>query len=96
MDTQQIWIILMHNKTFCRVCGYDMGYPTWGENGQEPTYEICPCCGIEFGYEDATIKGIRQARQKWIDNGMKWFDMKEKPEKWNPLDQMKNIQQEYL
>jgi hypothetical protein len=36
----------------CRVCGYDMGYPIWDDDGLGPTFDICACCGCEFGFND--------------------------------------------
>ncbi len=36
----------------CRVCGYDMQYPIWDDDGLGPTHDICACCGCEFGYDD--------------------------------------------
>ena len=37
------------NEYVCRVCGYINDEITW-EKGIYPTYNICPCCGVEFGY----------------------------------------------
>jgi len=38
-----------------------------------PTFNICPCCGVEFGYEDMTIQDTKKYREKWICSGMGWF-----------------------
>ena len=58
--------------TVCRICGYKYNdYYPWGKDGGTPTYDICVCCGIEFGYEDDNLTEIRKSRQKWIENGMK-------------------------
>jgi hypothetical protein len=35
-------------------------------------YNICPCCGTEFGYDDE-FKSFAQLRQEWITGGMRWF-----------------------
>lgn len=37
---------------FCRVCGLYIEDEPWGKDGSCPTYEICSCCGVEFGNED--------------------------------------------
>lgn len=51
----------------CRICGYTAeNFIPWGEDGQIPSYEICPCCNVEFGYEDTQISSIRNYRKKWI------------------------------
>jgi hypothetical protein len=36
-------------------------------------YNICPCCGTEFGVDDR-LQSTQQTRQTWIKNGMPWFD----------------------
>ena len=38
-------------KYICPVCGFnDLKEAPFGLN-QEPSYEICPCCGFEFGFD---------------------------------------------
>lgn len=51
--------------TCCRVCGFDCDpfYP-WGLDGKTPSYSICPKCGVEFGYEDSSEKGIQNYKEK--------------------------------
>lgn len=68
---------------FCRVCGLRQPYPQYGEDGKNPTYEICVCCGVEFGYEDISFSGVRRFRDVWIEGGMRWFDLSQKPEGWS-------------
>nr|WP_314499692.1 hypothetical protein [uncultured Chryseobacterium sp.] len=75
----------------CRVCGLYIDDAPWGENGDCPTYEICPCCGVEFGYEDYTIESTKMYREKWLEKGAKWFDKSEKPEVWDRIKQFENI-----
>ena len=41
---------------YCKVCGYKLSFESWGDDGNTPTYEICPCCGVEFGNEDYTAE----------------------------------------
>lgn len=39
-------------KYTCPVCGFDgLKEAPYGPN-QEPSYEICPNCGFEFGFDD--------------------------------------------
>jgi hypothetical protein len=75
----------------CRVCGLDQSEPPWGEDGRLPTFEICDCCGIEFGYEDATPDGVRAARNRWLARGAPWFNPKARPPGWDIAVQMHNI-----
>ncbi|MGN6435868.1 MAG: hypothetical protein ACTHMM_05010 [Agriterribacter sp.] len=84
------------SKQNCKVCGFYNDAPPWGEDGDSPTFEICPCCGVEFGNEDYTKESTKEYRKKWIDGGTKWFNPRERPEKWNLEEQLKNIQSEFL
>ena len=75
---------MTHDELFqCRVCGLEYDEPTWGEDGMTPSFDICACCGTEFGYEDATLTAIRNYRQEWLRNGARWWDPKLQPEGWN-------------
>ena len=41
-------------RYICPVCGYAyLEEPPRDEKGR-PSFDICDCCGIEFGYEDCT------------------------------------------
>jgi hypothetical protein len=64
----------------CPVCAYpDMPYPP-------ADYNICPCCGTEFGNDDA-ILSFDNLRNQWINNGAHWF-YGEPPQGWNPYFQL--------
>lgn len=79
----------------CRVCGLYLSYQPWGEDGNDPTYEICPCCGVEFGYEDYSKSSIQEYRKQWIDNGCKWFILSKKPTNWSFKIQSSQISDKY-
>lgn len=34
----------------CPACNSKLDFKPWSENS--PSYEICPYCGIQFGYDD--------------------------------------------
>jgi hypothetical protein len=51
-------------------------------------YHICPCCGTEFGNDDATFS-YEQLRETWLAGGGNWF-FGRPPEGWNPLLQLNN------
>ena len=53
----------MDEKFICRVCGYKLNFKIWGDDGHTPSYEMCPCCGVEFGNEDYTISSIHKYRK---------------------------------
>jgi hypothetical protein len=61
----------------CPVCGFVLEVPAWDERGASD--EICPSCGIQFGYDDAAGGSIEHRqevyeawRQRWIEEGMPW------------------------
>lgn len=97
MATLQIWAISMHNDQtlFCRVCGLEQPYPQYGDNGNSPTYEICACCGVEFGYEDTTVQSAQKFRENWIGDGLKWFSPSEKPANWSWEEQKAYIPESF-
>lgn len=67
-------------KYRCPVCFYDqLPYPPAG-------YHVCPCCGTEFGNDDAEFSH-QQLRDMWIAGGANWFFGKA-PENWNPWYQL--------
>lgn len=83
--------------TFCPVCGYDLGFPAW--KADQPSDEICPSCGIQFGYTDAAggniqkrIEIYKEWRNNWIRNGMIWDKgLSSPPKDWNPKKQLENV-----
>ncbi|MBP5788713.1 MAG: hypothetical protein J6W29_00575 [Neisseriaceae bacterium] len=76
----------------CRVCGLEYSdYYPWGEDGQSATYDMCDCCGCEFGYEDdedASDKGTFVYRQEWFNKGVPLFNPESKylPKQWTLSD----------
>lgn len=85
----------MVNNFACRVCGNIQLEPPWGEDGLCPNYEICDCCGVEFGYGDCTLKAIQASRKNWLECGAGWKYPSNKPTNWSLEEQMKNIPDEY-
>jgi hypothetical protein len=64
----------------CPVCFYSkLSYPP-------RDYHICPCCGTEFGNDDADFSHA-QLREMWIAGGANWF-FGRAPEFWNPWLQL--------
>jgi len=77
-------------ETICRVCGMDYDTPTW-HSENDASFDICNCCGVEFGVQDSTLESVREYRENWIRDGATWFSPKLKPENWNLEKQLKNI-----
>lgn len=64
----------------CPVCMFrDLPYPP-------RNYHICPCCGTEFGNDDAEFTH-EQLREMWVAAGAWWF-FGRPPENWNPWTQL--------
>ena len=87
----------MNSNSLCPVCGFTLDRPAWNEHG--PSDEICPSCGIQFGYDDAAggdekqqHEVYREWRQRWIVGGMKWHSVGiPKPTGWNPAQQVRKV-----
>lgn len=74
----------------CRICGsVDEGYFPWGIDGKSPTYDICDCCNVEFGYEDSHLVSIRYFRQHWMKSEKFLSDLKYQK-------RLENIPQEFF
>jgi hypothetical protein len=74
----------------CPVCGYpDLEEPARFADGN-PSWEICPSCGFEFGYDDDEAgDSYADWRQRWIENGMRWWSRSHrKPPGWDPHAQL--------
>lgn len=79
-------------RHFCPVCAWDqLEEAPWGEDGKTPSYDICPCCGVEFGNEDADPGFKARARERWIASGGEWFEPAKKPRGWSFEEQLKRI-----
>jgi len=89
----------------CPVCGYpNLFRQPWNEHLRNPSFEICPCCGIQFGDQDYplgttdikerfdAVQGFHNRwRDQWISNGMLFKHIAERPEGWNPIKQLQSI-----
>jgi len=80
---------------YCRVCGLKQQTKPWGEDGKTPTFDICSCCGVEFGYEDAKPLSVKKYREKWLQASADWFSKKEKPKNWSLEEQLKNVPEDF-
>jgi hypothetical protein len=57
-----------NSANVCPVCGYPgLAEPPYDQHGCA-SFEICPSCGTEFGYDDAT-RTPDQLRQQWVQAG---------------------------
>lgn len=79
----------------CRVCGFDH-FPDWpwGEDGKQPSYDICLCCGVQFGIEDETVGGCHSLRKHWVEMQQCAFwslPTVEPPPDWSPSRQLRRV-----
>lgn len=83
--------IEFHHGNLCPVCAADHGTPPWGENGNDPNYDTCLCCGIEFGRDDLWPEDIEYYRKNWLKHGATWTLRKYQPEGWSLRTQLSAI-----
>lgn len=90
----------MERMTYtCPACGF-AGLTDQPWSGQSPSDDICPSCGIQFGYHDARgtdalqrMRIYREWRERWIEAGMNWHAarIQPPPSNWNPADQVAKL-----
>lgn len=65
----------------CPVCGYGMPH-------RPDNFNICACCGTEFGYDDAG-RSHEELTAIWVSGGAKWWSPIERPpDGWDPIEQL--------
>jgi hypothetical protein len=72
----------------CPVCGLPQVEAPWGVDGLNPTFFICDCCGVEFGYEDRTLQSREAYLTRWLSNGALWFKPSKCPKNWSLVAQL--------
>ena len=66
----------------CPVCGYDQ------LRRPARDFIICPSCGTEFDYHDATTSH-EELRARWLRRGAAWTSrVVQPPQGWNAYDQL--------
>src|SRR5262245_19086796 len=78
-----------------------LGPPPWKHPGPppycqwhgKPSYDVCACCGFEFGNDDepgtALPVTFAQYLAEWIAGGCEWFDPAPRPEDWDLAQQLR-------
>jgi len=75
----------------CRVCGYFSEDPPWGLDGCCPTYEYCPCCGVEWGNQDSLPTSADRFRARWLQRGGMWEDRTVPPDGLTTNERLKRL-----
>jgi hypothetical protein len=90
---QPIWstLVLNSGNYACPVCGFDgLDEPAYDVHGCA-SFGICPCCGVEFGYEDASQSHLA-LRAEWVQRGMPWWSKAQlAPANWDPEVQLRRV-----
>ena len=81
----------------CPACGFPgLDEAPW--QGAAPSDDICPCCGIHFGYDDfaGDRADLRPAfysgwRGKWHTDGMQWWSSEPPPVGWDAEGQYRSV-----
>lgn len=68
------YLMLSDGNVYCLVCGYLPSDPPWRLSGRSPSFEVCPCCGVEWGYEDSSPASVVCYRGRWLADGAAWQD----------------------
>ena len=82
---------------WCPVCGYKLAEPAWTPDSGG-SFEICPSCGMQFGYTDAAGGDPerrrdlwRKWRQQWVADGMPWRGVGKPPDDFDPSAQLTHV-----
>jgi len=73
----------------CPVCGFaDLAQLPYDPEGCA-SFEICPSCGTEFGYDDAK-KSYAELRRRWLAAGAPWSSRATAPPPtWDAMEQLR-------
>ncbi len=74
----------------CPICGFSsLEEAAYSLEGDE-SFEMCPSCGCEFGYDDFG-KTHRELRKAWIERSVPWSSSSPAPENWDAEKQLKSL-----
>ncbi len=77
-------------KHTCPVCGWPELHDAPRDPDGGASFEICPSCGFEFGFDDDDQgRTYETARASWIKGGMQWWSTsRRRPRHWDPAVQL--------
>jgi hypothetical protein len=66
--------------------------PPYVQHFGDPSYEVCDCCGFEFGNDDdpgiAEPVSFSVYLKEWVEDGAKWFAETRRPSGWTLAAQL--------
>ncbi len=66
--------------------------PPYEQYFGDPSYDVCACCGFEFGNDDNPGTGapasFEEYLTEWVRSGCEWFDPAKKPQGWQLGEQL--------
>ncbi|MCR8842726.1 hypothetical protein NQ117_03450 [Paenibacillus sp. SC116] len=79
-------------KFSCPICGYDGLREAAYDEDNSPSYQICGCCGVEYGVDDEEEGfNAEEYRNAWIKKGMPWYFSGYKPLNWDCNAQLRKV-----
>ena len=68
--------------------------PPYSKHFGDPSYEVCACCGFEFGNDDEPGTGspstFEEYLREWIASGCVWFSPEKMPKSWDLGSQLQS------
>ena len=61
----------LNKNQYCPVCGYNLGFAAW--DNDSASHEICPCCGIQYGYDDMGGGDLKKRHEIYENWKKKWI-----------------------
>jgi hypothetical protein len=86
-------VIAVTSKNYiCNVCGAPLGeFAPWGDDELSPSFGICDCCGVEYGYEDCSLSSLTAYRANWLAKGGVWINPQAKPDGLSLYQQLQSV-----
>jgi hypothetical protein len=64
------------------------GTPPYSVYFGMPSYEVCPCCGYEFGFDDEPGTADPQSFEQYLFE-CRWLDERRRPVDWSIANQLR-------
>ena len=69
--------------------------PPYHKHLGEASYDVCDCCGFEFGNDDepgtANASTFDEYLKDWQASGCEWSNKSKRPKNWSLQEQLKNL-----